>query len=317
MPPIEPLTKLPMPAAPSEPLKTSPGAGVGPLVSVGIPVYNGELFLRGAVDSILAQSHRNLDVIISDNASIDATAEICREYVSRDPRVRYVRQERNIGAARNWSFVARCARGKYMKWQPANDYCDPGLVAACVAVLEADPRVVLCFGKTHLVEEATGAVQPYDGDFSLTEERPSERLSCVMEKLRLNNAVTGVIRTDVLKMTGLHRPYPGGDLVHMAELALAGKFVLLPNPISYRRIGARTFSGLLTDAQLAHFIDPLKKSGFRSGRARMNLDYFMSVLRAKIPIGEKRRALALVARNAYWDAAKTMTRPQHPSGVRR
>ena len=308
-----------MPASSSpEPLAAGLGSNAEPLVSVGIPVYNGEAFLRGAVDSILAQSHRNFELIISDNASTDATPEIAKECAARDPRVRYVRQQHNIGAARNWSFLARSARGKYMKWQPANDYCEAGILAACVAVLEADSSVVLCYGKTHLVDEATGAVQPYDSDLALNEERPSVRLSRVLERMRLNNAVNGVIRTDVLKTTGLHRPYPGGDLVLMAELALAGKFTLLPQPICYRRIGARTFSGLLSDAELKQFIDPLrKKKGLGFGRARMNLDYFTSVLRANIPIGEKQKALALVARNAYWDAAKAMSRPPQSSAVRR
>src|SRR5467141_259910 len=277
------------------------GAANGPFVSVGIPVFNGELFLRGAIDSMLTQSHTNLELIVSDNASTDGTAVIGREYAARDARVRYFRQPRNIGAPRNWNFVATCARGKYMKWLSANDYCDTTMLAACVEVLESDPRVVLCYGTTCLVDELTGAVQPFDGDFSITEEQPSVRLSRLLEKMTLNNAMTGLIRMEVLRKTALDRPYPGGDVVLMAELAMAGKFVLLFHPLQYRRIGVRTFSGLLTDKELRQFIDPEAKFGAGLDRLRLHIDYFASVLRASMPLQEKGRALTRVARNAYWD----------------
>lgn len=292
-------------------------AADGPLVSIGLPVYNGELFLRGAMDSMLAQSHTNLELIISDNASTDSTAAIGGEYATRDPRVRYFRQPRNIGAPRNWNFVATCARGKYMKWASANDYCDTAMLAACVEVLESDPRVVLCYGTTRLVDEMTGAVRPYDGDFSITEERPSVRLSRLLAEIRLNNAISGLIRMEVLRRTGLIRPYAGGDLVLMAELAMAGMFVLLPHPFLYRRIGPRTFSSHLSDTELRHFLDPQAKFGAGPDRLRMNIDYFASMLRAPMSLGEKRRALTLLARNAYWDARKMVGRPRHASGVRR
>lgn len=291
-------------------------AAAGPLVSVGIPVFNGERFLRDAIDSMLGQSHTNLELILSDNASTDATDAIAREYAARDPRVRYFRQPHNIGAPRNWNFVVAQARGKYMKWNSANDYCDAAMLAACLDVLESDPRVVLCCGTTRLVDEVTGAVRPYDGDFAITEERPSDRLARVLSDMRLNNAVSGLIRMEALRNTGLNRFYIGGDLVMMAELAMAGRFVLLQRPLLYRRIGASTLSSQLTDRELRDFLDPQAKGGAGQGTLRMNIDYFASVLRASMSLGEKRRALALLARRAYWDAMKTVGRRGHASGVR-
>jgi glycosyltransferase involved in cell wall biosynthesis len=292
-------------------------AAEGPFVSVGMPVFNGDPFLRGAIDSMLAQSHTNLELIISDNASTDGTAAIGSEYATRDPRVRYFRQPRNIGAPRNWNFVVTRARGKYIKWASANDYCDTAMLAACVEVLESDQRVVLCYGTTRLVDEISGAVRPYDGDLSITEERPSVRLSRLLAEMKLNNAISGLIRMEVLRRTGLIRPYQGGDLVLMAELAMAGMFVLLPHPLLYRRIGARTFSSHLTDTELRKLLDPQAKFGAGLGRLRMNIDYFASVLRASMSLGEKRRALALAARKAYWDFRSLVRRPRHASSVRR
>lgn len=292
------------------------GGGDAPLVSVGLPVFNGESFLRGAMDSILGQSHANLELIISDNASTDRSAAIAEEYAARDSRVRHFRQPRNIGATRNYNFVAAHARGKYMKWASANDYCDTAMFAACVEVLESDPGVVLCYGRTRLVDETTGAARLFDGDFPIIDELPSVRLSRVVTQMSLNNAFNGLIRADVLRKTGLIRGYPAGDIVLMAELAMAGKFVLLPQPLLHRRMGPRTFSSQLNEVDLRYFLDPEAKSGAGPDRLRMNLDYFRSALRAPIPLGEKRRALAFLARCAYWDIRKTFRRPRHASDTR-
>jgi glycosyltransferase involved in cell wall biosynthesis len=290
-------------------------AGDGPFVSVGMPVFNGESFLRQAIDSMLAQSHANLELIISDNASTDRSAAIAAEYATRDPRVRYFLQPRNIGAVRNYNFVAARARGKYLKWASANDYCDTAMLAACIEVLEAQPRSVLCYGTTRLVDEVTGVVQPYNGDFSIAEERPSARFYRVLTEMRLNNAFNGLIRMEALGKTGLNRRYPSGDLVLMAELAMAGTFVLLPRPFLYRRVGAHTFSSQLSDTELRYFIDPEAKSDAGLGRLRMNIDYFTSVLRASMSFREKQRALTFLAHRAYWDVRKMIGRPRRASDV--
>ncbi|MDH3315348.1 MAG: glycosyltransferase [Gammaproteobacteria bacterium] len=303
-------------SSPSEAPISHAKAADGPFVSVGLPVYNGEQFVRGAIDSLLTQSYTNLELIISDNASTDGTAAIAGEYATRDPRVRYFRQPRNIGAPSNWNFVVARARGKYFKWASANDYCDTMGIAACVEKLESDPRVVLCYGTTCLVDEMTGVVLPYDGDFSITEEQPSVRLSHLLAQMKLNNAISGLIRMEVLRRTGLIRPYTSGDLVLMAELAMAGGFVQLPNSYLYRRIGETTLSCQLTDTELRQFLDPRATSGVSWDRLRMNIGYIASVLRASISLGEKLRALTLVAHGAYWDISTVVMHSRHDSGIR-
>ena len=77
-----------------------------PLISVGMPVYNGEAYLRDALDSLLSQTFRDFELIISDNASLDTTEAICREYAGSDSRIRYIRQTENLGAAANFQFVS-------------------------------------------------------------------------------------------------------------------------------------------------------------------------------------------------------------------
>ena len=81
--------------------------------SIGLPVFNGENFLAPAIESILGQTYDDFELIISDNASTDATSQICRDFARRDSRVRYIRNARNLGADPNYNAVFRAARGRY------------------------------------------------------------------------------------------------------------------------------------------------------------------------------------------------------------
>src|SRR3712207_6191103 len=110
-----------------------------PKVSIGLPVYNGEKFIREAIDSILNQTFEDFELIISDNASTDETAAICQTYAAQDRRVRYFRNLENIGAAGNHNRVFEAASGKYFKWAAHDDLCGPNFVAECVNVLDRDP----------------------------------------------------------------------------------------------------------------------------------------------------------------------------------
>jgi glycosyltransferase involved in cell wall biosynthesis len=99
--------------------------GGTPLLSVGIPVFNGGGLLVEAIDSILGQTLADFELIIADNASTDETPTICAGYAARDSRIRVIRHRENIGAPRNWNFVARESRGRYFKWASASDRCAP------------------------------------------------------------------------------------------------------------------------------------------------------------------------------------------------
>src|SRR5689334_18309225 len=110
-----------------------------PKLSVGLPVYNGEAYLRTALESIVTQDYQDFELIISDNASQDGTAAICREYAQRDKRIRYYREEANRGGARNLNRVFELSRGKYFKWAAHDDVCLPGFFRRCVEVFDRAP----------------------------------------------------------------------------------------------------------------------------------------------------------------------------------
>lgn len=277
---------------------------VPPLVSIGVPVYNGERYLSQALDALLGQTWLNLEVIISDNSSTDGTEAICRAYEAKDARVRYFRQPVNIGAPHNWNFVAKHARGKYFKWSSANDYCAPDMVEKCVAALEADSGAVLCYGRTCLVSEETGRHEEYARDFAVVDDFPRQRFETLYRNKALNNAQSGLIRAESLQRTRFDRPYPGGDIVLMAELALQGRFVLLPDMLLYRRMGQQTFSSLLTNAQVQELFYPGTHRGIGFRHFRLHLDYLVTVLRAPLGLSEKLRTLVLALRHAVWDRGK-------------
>jgi glycosyltransferase involved in cell wall biosynthesis len=270
---------------------------------VGLPVYNGQPYLEEAIESLLTQTYAHLELIISDNASTDGTEAICREAVRRDPRVRYLRQAENIGAPRNWNAVAREARGEYFKWASANDRCTPELLEKCIAELESDPAVVLCYGKTQLVDEEGQPIEVYPDDRGMEQRRPSERFAHALG-IGLNNAQQGVIRTSTLMDTRLDRPFPAGDIALMAELALLGGFRLLDDVLLYRRHGGRTFTSMLDPVALHRVFDPSATSPIRLKRTRYYWDVMKSALRTRIPWAEKGRALRAALQRMWWERSE-------------
>ena len=117
-----------------------------PRVSVGLPVYNGADHVAEAIDSVLAQTYRDLELVICDNASSDRTEEICRRLAHRDPRVRFYRNDENLGATGNFRRTFELARGEFFNWLSHDDLLAPKYVEQCIGVLEHSPEsVVLCF----------------------------------------------------------------------------------------------------------------------------------------------------------------------------
>lgn len=277
---------------------------VAPIISVGLPVYNGGRHLARAIDSILTQSYADLELIISDNASTDDTPQICEAFRRQDGRVRYFRQRTNIGASRNWNFVVAQARGHFFKWASANDYCAPTLLSKCAEVLTRNSSVVLCYSRTVLIDETDNTLPAYDGDFAVLDERPSNRYVRVRRSLLLNNAQMGLIRLEVLRRTRLEGTYPNSDSVLTAELALHGRFWLLSEPLFYRRMSRESASRFLSKVELRHFIDPLSTRTQSCDRWQLHWNHVAVVMRSPIGIREKLSCLRLAAREVYWDSGE-------------
>src|SRR2546427_6914452 len=145
-----------------------------PRVSMAVPVYNGERYLGEALDSLLAQTYHDFELIICDNASTDGTGEIARSYASMDERVRYVRNERNLGLAGNVKRAFQLSSGEYFRWHAADDVCAPQFLARCVAVLDRHPAVVLAYPRTKLIDADGRVTAAYDDGLHLQAARRSE-----------------------------------------------------------------------------------------------------------------------------------------------
>jgi glycosyltransferase involved in cell wall biosynthesis len=210
-------------------------AGAQPRVSIGLPVFNAEQYLEQSLGSILAQTHRNFELIISDNASGDATEAICRRYAALDPRVRYHRNPRNQGATFNFRQVVALSAGEYFLWAAHDDMFAPEYLERCVAVLEQNPDVVLCYSKSIEIDGQGQSMVPKEQ--VLGADLPYAHLR-FRELIRMDHnclSMFGVMRARVLKRTSVHGDFPDSDRCMLAEVALYGRFVQLPDSLFFHR----------------------------------------------------------------------------------
>lgn len=221
-----------------------------PRISVGLPVFNGEAHLEAAIASLLGQSADAFELIVSDNASTDRTGEICAAFTARDPRVHYHRNPSNVGAAANFNRVAELARGTYFAWANHDDVWGPGYLARCADALDADPSAALAYARSAKIDEAGAIVAPLEAGLALAGASPSARLRRYHDLFRAVDRrrgwhedgieglwipVYGLIRTDVLRRTGLIGNYIASDTVLIEELLLAGKAIEVEETLFFKR----------------------------------------------------------------------------------
>ncbi len=207
-----------------------------PIVTVGLPVYNGEKYLEPTIESILRQAWTDFELIICDNCSTDRTPEICQAYAVSDGRIRYFRSVKNLGAAPNYNRVYSLSRSRYFKWADYDDLLDPEFLARSVEVLEQNPEAVVCFPRARLINEEGAVISDYD---------PLPDTSSPKAHIRFRNLVLaphiavqsmGLMRSATVRETTLHGSFPSSDEVFLAEMALRGRFVEIPERLLSVRI---------------------------------------------------------------------------------
>ena len=225
-----------------------------PKVSLGIPVYNGERFVAFAIQSALNQTFTDFELVISDNASNDRTREICEEFARKDSRIRYIRQEINVGAKANFNRVFEYSRGEYFKWVAADDVCGPHYLELTVAALDNDPTAVLAHtlsetinGKGEIVTSAEMArrvifdegfpvrVHPADRSRRFDAPLPHKRFREVLLGTFWCFEIFALIRRKEMMLTYPKGPYYGSDKVMLAQLSLLGRFVEISDVQFFRR----------------------------------------------------------------------------------
>jgi glycosyltransferase involved in cell wall biosynthesis len=287
-------------------------------VTIGMPVWNGEKFLREAIESILAQTYGDFELVISDNASTDCTEEICQAYVKRDARTRYVRQERNIGATLNHKEVFLRSSGKYFKFAAHDDVLAPEFIEECVRVLDDDETLVLCSPATVLINEdgspvryspkENGMVDSYGNIWPVVPEKnlmlmstdPADRFAAVLLNMVMSVEIFGLIRRSALERSGLQPSCGSGDRVLLAELGLLGRYHLLDRSLFYRRCHPGQFTASSSGRFREMWASGKQRSVF-SGQLKLLMEY----MRVGLTAGELTPAQRGRCMIALWRRAVT------------
>jgi glycosyltransferase involved in cell wall biosynthesis len=272
-------------------------SGRPPLVTVGLPVYNGQNYLESALDGLLAQTFTDFELIISDNASTDRTERICREYAARDPRIRYFRRPRNVGVVLNHNALVPVARGRYFKWAGHDDVYEPDLLARCVEGLEADPSAVLANVWDGVVDDCgRRTALPYR---LRTEDSAAHvRFRSVLREDG-GNDFYGMFRTDVIRRMRPQGTYLHMDRVLVAEASLMGRFHEIPDVLYYRRDHPERASRAPSAREVLRKLDPVRGDRLRHPLVRVYAEYVLglvgAVLHAPLPWRERARCLQELA----------------------
>ena len=192
----------------------------GPSVSVGIPTYNRAEGLQRALESVLAQSEQDLEVVVADNASTDHTRQILERASARDPRVRSIRQPRNVGLTANFNTVLAAARGRYVMVLADDDWLEPNYLARCRAALDADERLALVAGSA--VYHAPDGESFPGRDIDLLDADAARRVRAYFATVTDNVCIYGLIRGSLLERVLPMRNCLAGDWLLIARLALLG-----------------------------------------------------------------------------------------------
>jgi glycosyltransferase involved in cell wall biosynthesis len=299
--------------------------GRNPRVSIGMPVRNGQKYIREAIDSIVAQTFTDWELIVCDNASTDNTEQIVREYAARDSRIRYHKNETNIGPAGNHNVGVRLSRGEFFRWHAHDDMIGPEYLARCVELLDRDPDAVLAHTKTQVVDEKGKFIEDYNFVLRTDALKPAKRFAeLVLVNHRRHRAVEifGLMRSSALRETPLEGAYARGDSVLLVRMALRGRFVeaserlflsrshpsqsmqQLPSRLRDSHSRAR-FSSLLGTGPLPppEWWDPSLKDRITFPEWKVMGEYWRAIGEVKLPAAEKLKChgvmLAWTVRNLH------------------
>lgn len=211
-----------------------------PLVSVCIPTYNRSTKLMRAINSLYASDYRNIEIIISDNASSDDTQRLCADLSDSDKRIRFFRHPENIGPTRNFEFSRAQAEGEYFMWLADDDWLDSNYISCCVQALEADPSLVLAAG--------LGAYYWDDGSFAyngnIIQANSSRSLVRAMKYIWSvwdNSMFYGVYRKKIIEECWIPNIL-SGDWAWVADVLLRGKAIVIPSVNIHREFEDSTAS---------------------------------------------------------------------------
>lgn len=266
-----------------------------PLVTIGVPVYNEAAFLEESLDSFLGQDYPNLEIVISDNGSTDATPDICRKAAKSDPRVFFHRFPENRGIAANFNKLLEMAGGEYFAWASGHDLWSKNLASACERLLSTHPGASLAFASSCWID-AGG--RPLKREYGWTDTRGMDAMARFFAVLWGNvHPILGLFRLDYLRRIPKLTSMAGTDLLILAELSLLGDFLHAPEALLSRRQPRKTetHKERLKRYQKADF--GLSKSALDrvAPLARLPLELVKVVMRSPLSAPDKAAVIGALA----------------------
>jgi glycosyltransferase involved in cell wall biosynthesis len=284
-----------------------------PRLSIGLPVYNGENYLEEAFEALLGQTFEDFELIVSDNASTDTTSDICGRYAKRDSRIRYFRQEHNIGLNPNHNFVIRQAKGELFKMASHDDLWARDLLKRCVDILDERPEVVIVHCWEALIDPAGKVTKQLTYSVATDAPQAPERFRSMLFD-GWDDYTYGVIRTAVLRHTNLHGSHHLADRSINTELALYGPFYLIPEWMYFRRDHPERKSPYTARTRSA-YLDPRRANRLRNPAIRLYAEYLWAYIAAirNAPLSpeERRQCYGYLARWLGGRALPVMNRSLH------
>lgn len=278
-----------------------------PRVSIGMPVYNGQTYLRKAIESILDQTYPDFELLIADNCSQDDTVAIAEQYASSDRRIRIIRRESNQGAVDNFNFVFRQTSGEYFKWAAADDWCAPTFLEKCVAALDSDPEAAWCHCDSDKIDAEDRSLIPQIPPTDPLLERHGEQLrwrgfprpdsdhpSAAVRFHRVLLGTTwcvdayGLFRRTALDQTRLFIDLYGAEKVLIGELSLIGKYAHVPELLFAQRIHDTASSSLESHEAQQEYAG-IKRKGFFRTRLDLFAAHRRSIFRHRLSAWDRIR----------------------------
>ena len=205
------------------------------LISVGIPTFNRAALLVRAAESVLAQTHTNLELLISDNASTDETQLRCRELCERDPRVRYLRAPANGGPTANFNVLFAELQGDYAMVLSDDDWLDEGYLEACLSEIESRPELALVCGRGRYWRD--GQEVRRGADIQLVQPSPEERITTYIRQVDENGVFYGLMRREVMRRATPMPNVMGNDWLVSAAVAMQGGIATIEDTAINRELG--------------------------------------------------------------------------------
>jgi glycosyltransferase involved in cell wall biosynthesis len=227
-----------------------------PLVTLAMPVYNGEQWLDQAIGTLVKQSYGNIEIIIADDCSTDNSRKICERYASTYSQITFIKNETNLGAQGNFRKILHLSSGKYIAYVSQDDYWDENFISYMVEKLESDNNAVLAASAIQLLDKMDKKTKELHFSGKWNPERlstygliyslmlPLNYGKWLKDKhcqkwLKNNFFFHGVLRTDILNYCySIFPGIVGHDRHFLLLLALSGKWCYVDRVLYFRRVGA-------------------------------------------------------------------------------